>query len=82
MAILAVSESEAIAVKVVSNTSPTSCGHRVITYEIDGVPSTLRITTGELETPLTEIEAERVFIVAWMRYRQARGKSQTNVRIV
>lgn len=79
---LSVSESESIALKVISNTSPQGCGHRVIAYELDGMPKTLRTTTSLLGEPVTAEEAEQEFIIAWLRYRRARGKTEIDVRLI
>ena len=78
---LSIAESETPALKVTANTSPGNCGHRVITYEIDGASKTLAVHNDDLAAAGTD-QAERDLVIAWLRYRRSRGKPEVGVRIV
>lgn len=77
---LSVTDSESVALTVLTNISPSNCNHRTITYELDGVSKTLQTSNGELAAASDE-DAERAFVVAFLRFRRARGKSELSVRI-
>ena len=79
---LTVTESETIAVKVTADVGCAGGGHRTITYAVEGVPNTLLTDAATLNSAITESQAEREFILAWLRYRRARGKPEVGVRIV
>lgn len=81
MAQLSVTESESIALRIVSKQTAlhgASCQHSLVTYEIDGVQKTLIVNEQELDEATNEDDVVRNF----MRLRKARGKAQAGVRIV
>lgn len=75
---LGVTESESVSLKVLSKGSPTSCSHLEIVVSDDGVETTYYLGEAELAEPVTQ----RELVLAWLRYRQAKGKTHVNVRIV
>ena len=75
---LGVSETESVSLKLTVETPCAGGGHKQITANEDGQNTVYAFSEAELTAPVTQ----REMVLAFCRYRYAKGKASLNVRII